>query len=40
MLQAVRDHVASGETPLREVRFVLFGREAYETFAAAIANGL
>jgi O-acetyl-ADP-ribose deacetylase (regulator of RNase III) len=36
MLQAVRDHAASGPTTIREVRFVLFGREACETFAAAL----
>jgi O-acetyl-ADP-ribose deacetylase len=40
MLQAVRDHAASQPaTTVREVRFVLFGQEAFQTFVSA-AEGL
>lgn len=38
MLQAVQDHAKGGQTTLRDVRFVLFGREAYEVFEAAVAE--
>jgi O-acetyl-ADP-ribose deacetylase (regulator of RNase III) len=32
MLEAVREHAASGQTSLRDVRFVLYGREACQAF--------
>ncbi|HEY7058374.1 MAG TPA: macro domain-containing protein [Vicinamibacterales bacterium] len=35
MIGAVRTHAEEGRTSLKDVRFVLYGREAYETFAAA-----
>jgi O-acetyl-ADP-ribose deacetylase (regulator of RNase III) len=34
MLEAVRTHAAEGPTSLRDVRFVLYGREAHDAFAA------
>jgi O-acetyl-ADP-ribose deacetylase (regulator of RNase III) len=39
MLEAVREHAASGQTSLRDVRFVLYGREACQAFTS-VAEGL
>jgi O-acetyl-ADP-ribose deacetylase (regulator of RNase III) len=36
MLDAVREHGKNSNTSLRDVRFVLFGRDAYDVFAAAL----
>ena len=33
MLEAVRAHAAEGPTSLKDVRFVLYGREAHDAFA-------
>jgi O-acetyl-ADP-ribose deacetylase (regulator of RNase III) len=38
MLQAVRDHARAGSTTLRDIRFVLYGREAYGIFETALAE--
>ena len=38
MLDAVRSHAQQGTTSLRDVRFVLYGREAFDTFSSAAAS--
>ena len=38
MVAAVREHVASGESPLERVLFVLFDRAAYAAFAEALGR--
>ncbi len=39
MLEAVRAHAAEGPTSLKDVRFVLYGREAHDAFVAKAAEG-
>jgi len=38
MIQTVREHLASGESSLKKVLFVLFDQPAHDAFAAALAE--